>query len=152
MCEALLDVEAGPLALARCSCPPAAPAGGWCRQSWCSMVIISCLMSSSASCRSNSCSMEDGRRTDSFTWRRRGQRTPFQQQQQREVGVALPRWFHEERVVTMCLVYAGSASCSSLLMFSLSLSGVRSGVNPGVTGPRGVSAPPGCGVMLPSGP
>lgn len=47
----------------------------------------------------------------------------------------------------MCLAYAGSASCSSLLIFSLSLSGVRPGVKPGVTDPRGVIPPPAWGVM-----
>lgn len=48
---------------------------------------------------------------------------------------------------TMCLAYAGSASCSSLLMFSLSLRGVRPGVKPGVAVPRGVMAPPAWGVI-----
>lgn len=33
-------------------------------------------------------------------------------------------------------------------MFSLSLSGVRAGVRPGVADPRGVMASPACGVML----
>lgn len=64
-----------------------------------------------------------------------------------EFGVfTVPHACHE-RVITMCLENAGSASCSSLLIFSLSLSGVRRGVKPGVTGPRGVITPPGCGVM-----
>lgn len=44
---------------------------------------------------------------------------------------------------TKCFAKAGSASCSSLLMFSLSLSGVRPGVKPGVAAPlRGVIPPP----------
>lgn len=50
-------------------------------------------------------------------------------------------------LLTRCLAYAGSASCSSLLIFSLSLSGVRPGVKPGVTAPRGVIPPPAWGVM-----
>lgn len=50
-------------------------------------------------------------------------------------------------IFTMCLANAGSASCSSLLIFSLSLSGVRMGVTPGVTAPRGVIPPPDWGVI-----
>lgn len=48
---------------------------------------------------------------------------------------------------TKCLANAGSASWSSVLMFSLSLSGVRPGVKPGVAAPRGVIPPPAWGVM-----
>lgn len=51
----------------------------------------------------------------------------------------------------MCLAKAGAVTCSSLLMFSLSLRGVRPGVKPGVTGPRGVNTPPDWGV-IPSDP
>lgn len=51
------------------------------------------------------------------------------------------------RLVTVCLANVGSVACSSVLMFSLSLSGVRPGVSPGVPSPRGVTAPPAWGVM-----
>lgn len=50
-------------------------------------------------------------------------------------------------IFTMCLAYAGSVSCSSLLIFSLSRRGVRPGVKPGVAAPRGVIPPPAWGVM-----
>lgn len=58
---------------------------------------------------------------------------------------------HNDSRFTMCLAYAESASCSSLLIFSLSLSGVRPGVKPGVAAPRGVMPTPAWGVM-PSAP